>query len=263
MKNNAHNAFLFDATRCIDCRACMVACSVENKIPMNKTRIWVTGVGLKGEFPNLERTSMVYHCMHCNEPDCLSACPVGAYTKRPDGPVVYDPKKCIGCRYCMNACPFGVPHFDYDKGLIDGAFIDKCSLCTQRIDIGLEPACVATCPTEAFKFGERDDLLKYAHDRLVAQPARYINHIYGETENGGTSYLILSQVPFNELGLPDLPFRPVKEVSEKVMEFTIPFALGWGAVLTGIAAGVHVYNQKKETDAKRLETSESRTEQTK
>jgi formate dehydrogenase iron-sulfur subunit len=255
--------FLFDATRCIDCRACMVACSVENKIPMNKTRIWVAGVGLKGEYPNLERASMVYHCMHCNEPDCLSACPVGAYSKRLDGPVVYDPKKCIGCRYCMNACPFGVPHFDWDKGLIEGAFIDKCTMCPQRIDIGLEPACVATCPTEALMFGERDDQLKYAHDRLIAQPARYINHVYGEKENGGTSYFILSHVPFNELGLPDLPSRPVKDVSEQVMGLTIPFALGWGAVLTGLGAGVHLYNQKKEADAQKLETSESQAEEEK
>ena len=255
MPDIQHKAFLFDATRCIDCRACMVACSVENKIPMNKTRIWVAGVGLKGEFPNLERASMVYHCMHCNEPDCLSACPVGAYSKRSDGPVIYDPKKCIGCRYCMNACPFGVPHFDYDKGLIDGAFIDKCTMCPQRIDIGLEPACVATCPTDALIFGERADLLKDAHDRLAAHPARYINHVYGETENGGTSYLILSHVPFTELGLPELPSSPVKDVSEKVMEIDHSFCPGWGAVLTGLAVGVHVVNQKKEADAKKLETS--------
>ena len=162
--------FLFDATRCIDCRACMVACSVENKIAMNKTRIWVAGVGVKGEFPKLGRATMVYHCMHCEAPDCLSACPVGAYTKREDGPVIYDPKKCIGCRYCMNACPFGVPHFDYDKGLIEGAFIDKCTMCPQRIDAGLEPACVATCPTEALVFGDRADLLKEAHARISAHP---------------------------------------------------------------------------------------------
>ena len=258
-----HKAFLFDATRCIDCRACMVACSVENKIDMDKTRIWVAGVGVKGVFPELQRASMVYHCMHCNEPDCLSSCPVGAYSKRPDGPVIYDPKKCIGCRYCMNACPFGVPHFDWDKGLVEGAFIDKCTMCPQRIDIGLEPACVATCPTDALMFGERDDLLKYAHDRLTAQPARYINHVYGENENGGTSYFILSHVPFEELGLPPLTSTPVKEVSEKVMEVTIPFALGWGAVLTGVAAGVHVYNQKKEADAKKVETSEPQTEEKK
>jgi formate dehydrogenase iron-sulfur subunit len=263
MSKLTSNAFLFDATRCIDCRACMVACSVENKIPMDKTRIWVSGIGLKGEFPDLVRASMVYHCMHCNEPDCLSACPVGAYTKRPDGPVVYDPKKCIGCRYCMNACPFGVPHFDYDKGLIEGAFIDKCSFCTQRIDIGLEPACVATCPTDALTFGERSDLLKQAHDRIQAHPDRYIDHVYGETENGGTSYLILSHVPFEELGLPPLSSLPVKEISEKVMEFTIPFALGWGTVLTGVAAGVHLHNKKIDTDAKKHENAEATPEENK
>jgi formate dehydrogenase iron-sulfur subunit len=257
-----HKAFLFDATRCIDCRACMVACSVENKIPMNKTRIWVAGIGLNGEFPNLERDTMVYHCMHCNEPDCLSACPVGAYSKRADGPVLYDAKKCIGCRYCMNACPFGVPHFDWDIGLVDGAFIDKCTLCTQRIDIGLEPACVATCPTGALMFGEREDLLSYAHDRLAAQPARYVNHVYGETENGGTSYFILSHVPFKDLGLPELPSTPVKDVSEKIMRLTLPSAVGLGVVLTGLAAGVHVINQKKAA-AKTVEAAGSLTEEEK
>jgi Fe-S-cluster-containing dehydrogenase component len=224
----------------------MVACSVENQIPMNKTRIWVAGLGVMGEFPNLDRASMVYHCMHCDEPDCLSACPVGAYAKRPDGPVIYDPQKCIGCRYCMNACPFSVPHFDYDKGLIEGAFIDKCTMCPQRIDVGLAPACVSTCPTDALEFGEREELLAKAHARIQANPDRYIDHVYGEFENGGTSYLILSHVPFSQLGLPDLPDTPVNATSEKIMGMTIPIALGWGAVLSGVAAGVNLYNKKKE-----------------
>ena len=150
----------------------------------------------------------------------------------------------------MNACPFGVPHFDYDKGLIEGAFIDKCTMCLQRIDIGLEPACVATCPTEALVFGERAELVKEAHARIQAHSDRYIHQVYGEFENGGTSYLILSPVPFAELGLPDVGTRPVKDVSESVMEITIPFALGWGAVLTGTAVAVHLINQKKEAAAK-------------
>jgi formate dehydrogenase iron-sulfur subunit len=246
MSEIQHHTLLFDATRCIDCRACMVSCSVENNIPMNKTRIWVSGIGLKGDYPNLLRATMVYHCMHCEHPDCMSACPVGAYSKREDGPVLYNPNVCIGCRYCMNACPFGVPHFDYDKGIIDGAFIDKCTMCPQRIDIGQEPACVATCPTEALMFGERQDLLKEAHARLAAHPGRYVNHVYGEHENGGTAYLILSHVPFSELGLPNLPETPVNKVSEAVMGGTIPFALTWGAVLTGVTAGVHLYNKKKQ-----------------
>lgn len=259
MTDIKHHAFLFDATRCIDCRACMVACSVENNIPMDKTRIWVAGVGVTGQFPDLQRSTMVYHCMHCEHPDCMSACPVGAYTKREDGPVLYNSEVCIGCRYCMNACPFGVPHFDYDKGLIDGAFIDKCTMCTQRIDIGMEPACVATCPTDALVFGERDELIKEAHARIAAHPDRYIDHVYGENENGGTSYLILSHVPFSELGLPDLPEKPINEVSEAVMGITIPFALDWAAVLSGLAIGVHYYNNKKKegqtaTDEKAEET---------
>ena len=258
-----HHAYLFDATRCIDCRACMVACSVENNIEMDKTRIWVAGLGVTGEYPNLNRASMVYHCMHCNEPDCLSACPVGAYTKRSDGPVIYDASKCIGCRYCMNACPFGVPHFDYDKGLIEGAFIDKCTLCPQRIDIGQEPACVATCPTVALEYGEREDLLQIAHERIAAHPERYIDHVYGEFENGGTSYLILSHVPFSELGLPDLPEEPVNKISEEVMEITIPFALTWGAVLTAVAAGVHMVNKNKEAKAAQAETPAEKPEETK
>ncbi len=239
-----HHAYLFDATRCIDCRACMVACSVENNIEMDKTRIWVAGVGVIGEFPNLKRGTMVYHCMHCEHPDCMSACPVGAYSKRPDGPVVYNPEKCIGCRYCMNACPFGVPHFDYDKGIVDGAFIDKCTFCPQRIDNGEEPACVHTCPTDALEYGEREELLKKAHERIAAHPDRYIQHVYGEFENGGTSYLIISHVPFEQLGLPTLPETPINQVSETTVGLTLPVALGWGAALTAVTAGVSLLKQK-------------------
>jgi ferredoxin len=136
-------------------------------------------------------------------------------------------------------------------------------MCPQRIDIGLEPACVATCPTDALMFGERADLLKEAHARIQAHPDRYIDHVYGETENGGTSYLILSHVPFSELGLPDLGKTPVKDVSEAVMDITIPFALTWGAILTGVTVGVHTYNQKKEAAEKKLVDAESQPKETK
>ena len=162
----------------------------------------------------------------------------------------------------MNACPFGVPHFDYNKGLIQGAFIDKCTMCPQRIDNGQEPACVATCPTDALMFGERAELLTEAHARIQTHPERYINHVYGENENGGTSYLILSHVPFKDLGLPGLGSTPVKDVSEAVMGVTIPFALTFGAVLTGVTIGVHAYNQKNEAAEKKLVEAESHTKET-
>ncbi|MBK7450126.1 MAG: hypothetical protein IPJ47_12150 [Anaerolineales bacterium] len=155
----------------------------------------------------------------------------------------------------MNACPFGVPHFDYDKGIIDGAFIDKCTFCPQRIYNGQEPACVETCPTDALEYGDRDELIAKAHERIAAHPDKYIQHVYGEHENGGTSYLIISHVPFQDLGLPAMPETPVNEVSETVMEMTIPFALGWGTVLSVAAAAAGKYNQKKEAEAKKAEES--------
>ncbi len=242
-----HKSMLFDATRCIDCRACMVACSAENNIPMNKTRIWVSGVGLIGEYPDLKRGTMVYHCMHCEIQACASACPVGAHSRRPDGVTTYDRTRCIGCRSCMEACPYGVPHFDGDKGILEGAFIDKCTFCPQRVDIGLEPACVATCPTEALVYGEREDLIKEAHNRIANHPERYINHVFGETENGGSAYLIISHVPFSQLGLPDLGPVPVANLSESLARQTVPSALAIGAVLT--AATVYVDRRNKVTNA--------------
>jgi len=238
MASIKQHAYLFDATRCIDCRACMIACSVENNVPMDETYIWRSGADIIGQFPHLKRASMPYHCMHCLEPDCASACPVGAWQKREDGPVLYDEEKCIGCRYCMNACPFGVPHFDWDKGLFEGALMNKCTMCVQRLDEGQEPACVQTCPTGALKFGHREQLIAEAHARIEAHPARYIDHVYGEHENGGTSYLIISHVPFRELGLPDVGSKPVLAVSEAAMRLTIPVAVGVGAVLTGAMVGI-------------------------
>jgi formate dehydrogenase iron-sulfur subunit len=233
-------AFLFDATRCIDCRACMVACSAENQVPMDDTRIWLTGGAVTGTFPNLQRASMPYHCMHCLEPACASACPVGAWTKREDGPVVYDASRCIGCRYCMNACPFGVPHFDWNKGIVEQPLITKCTMCSQRLDAGQQPACVQTCLTGALKFGPRAELLAEAKRLVDAKPSQYIQHVYGEHENGGTSYLIISHVPFADLGLPDVPEKAVDTNSEAVMEATLPFAFSWAVVLGAVAALVRL-----------------------
>ncbi len=259
-----HRAILFDATHCIDCRACMVACSVENNVPNDVTRIWLAGGEVTGEYPNLQRASIPYHCMHCDDPACASACPVGAYTKHPNGPVLYDPDVCIGCRYCMNACPFDVPHFEWNRGVDEHARIIKCDLCTPRVDKGGEPACVATCPTDALLFGDREDLLEYAHQRIKEHPDRYIDHVYGETENGGTSYLVISHVPFEQLGMStDIPHESVSELSEHIMEFTLPFAFSWGAVLTGITIGARQLHKRNASDAENPAEVETAVEEAK
>jgi formate dehydrogenase iron-sulfur subunit len=263
MKPIKQYAYLFDATRCIDCRACMIACTVENQVPMNDSYIWVAGKDVIGEYPNLKRATMPYHCMHCLEPSCASACIVGAWQKRDDGPVVYDDTKCIGCRYCMNACPFDVPHFEWEKGIAGGALITKCQMCKQRLEVGQEPACVQTCPTGALTFGERQELIAEAHKRINAHSTRYINHVYGETENGGTSYLILSHVPFKELGLPEIAPTPVTTVSETVMSGTLPFAFTWGAVLAGAALLIRLRNRGKEIAAAQDAETEKSTEEIK
>jgi formate dehydrogenase iron-sulfur subunit len=192
--------FLIDASRCIDCRACLVACSVENNVSMTHTRIWIKDTGVTGEYPDLKRYTAPYHCMHCVDPACVSACTVGALQQNEDGIVTYDNDRCIGCRYCMYACPFEVPHFEWDKRF---ALITKCDLCVARLEEGQkQPACAATCPTQAIRFGSRQEMLDLAHERIQNEPDRYIDHVFGEHENGGTSTFYMSPVSFEQLGFP-------------------------------------------------------------
>jgi formate dehydrogenase iron-sulfur subunit len=136
--------------------------------------------------------------MHCLDPACVSVCPVTALQKTPEGPVIYDETRCIGCRYCMLACPFEIPKYEWDNPLPK---VRKCIMCYEkRIKEGKQPACVAACPTGATKFGDRDDLITEARHRIAQHPDRYVDHIYGVTEAGGTSVLYISPVPFEKLG---------------------------------------------------------------
>jgi formate dehydrogenase iron-sulfur subunit len=221
--------FLIDASRCIDCRSCMVACSVENNVPMKHTRIWINETGVRGKFPDLERYSAPFHCMHCLDPSCVSACTVGALQQNKDGIVVYDNERCIGCRYCMYACPFRVPNFEWEERL---ALIVKCDLCVNRLAEGGQPACAATCPTQAILFGSRDDMLAQAHARIKEEPNRYIDHVYGEFENGGTSSFYISPVPFEDLNFPSA------EVGESTAYFNRLVTHGTPTVAAGVALGM-------------------------
>jgi len=265
---------LIDETRCTGCRACQVACKQWNDLPGETTRntgSYQNPPALSAktwnliEFREIETGDKVdwyffkHACMHCEHPACVSVCPVGALQKTASGPVIYDDRKCIGCRYCMAACPFGIPTFDWDKGLLDHPVIRKCNFCVDRISNGLEPACAKTCPSKVIQFGERDALLAEAEARIAKNPSRYVNYVYGKTEAGGTSILYLSAVPFDQLGLPVLGPEPVTKRSETVMGYTLPFAAAWTAVLAGVWGLVRLRERGKR---KALATADAEVEAT-
>jgi Fe-S-cluster-containing dehydrogenase component len=181
-------------------------------------------------------------CMHCVDPACAAACMLGALQKDElTGIVTYDVKYCVGCRYCMMACPYNVPKFEYEKAVPQ---IVKCEFCRHRVGgaemasvngfsrfpVGHGPACCEVCPRDAVVYGTREELLAEARRRLEEYPDRYLPRIYGETEAGGTQVLYISHVPFQALGLPDFGDRGVPHVAYTIQEglyqgFIAPVAL--------------------------------------
>jgi formate dehydrogenase iron-sulfur subunit len=236
--------FLIDASRCIDCRACLIACSVENDVSMTHTRIWMKDTGIVGDYPDLKHFTAPYHCMHCVDPSCVSACTVGALQQNEDGIVTYDNDRCIGCRYCMYACPFEVPHFEWDQQF---ALITKCDMCVARLKEGQkEPACAATCPSGAIQFGKRDDMLTLAHERIASEPDRYVDHVFGEHENGGTSTFYISPVPFDKIGFPAVQTtQSPAEFNRMATEDGTPVIAGTVALgMTGIYLALEKFGKK-------------------
>ena len=202
-------AVLVDTTRCIGCRACEAACAEANGLPglaaepaVGTRRVTEPGAfTVVNAFAPKQVPGMRFvktQCHHCLQPGCASACPVKALEKTASGPVVYHPDRCIGCRYCMLACPFEVPKYTYDKAV---PYVKKCEFCPDRQAAGNAPACTSVCPSGALQFGLRGDLLEEARTRIYTAPDRYVHHIYGEHEVGGTSWMYLSDVPFDEIGL--------------------------------------------------------------
>lgn len=231
------SGILIDLTRCSGCQQCALACQSANNCGDGTTTptaldahaySFVETVALE-EVPAPKTVTVKRQCMHCLHPACVSACTVGALRKQENGPVTYDADRCIGCRYCQYACPFGVPAFDWDNPL---GLIHKCQMCASRLRDGLLPACVGACPNGALRAGTRAALLAQAHSQITSNPGRYVDHVYGEVEAGGTSVLYLSDVPFSRLGFPTLDTTPIPAEAEAMMRRTPLVALGMATLAT-------------------------------
>lgn len=246
---------LVDLTRCVGCRSCEAACNKEQKLPApdqpfddlsvfdqsfhggtQKRRPTEKAYTVVNRYQPEGNAQPVYRkvqCNHCNEPACLTSCFVGAYTKTKEGAVTYNSKVCVGCRNCMIACPFHVPAYSYSSAT--DPVIKKCIFCYDtRVKNGLPPACVEICPSQALTFGKRSELLEIAHERIRRHPGNYHNHVYGEHEVGGTSWLYLSAVPFDQVGF-DTSLQQ-EPIINNVKDFlgTVPMVLAiWPALFTG------------------------------
>lgn len=226
-------AILYDATLCVGCKQCEQACADKNSLPYND-QIAAEQVQSEHKFTvvmSKDDKFMRRLCMNCEEPACASVCPVGALQKTPQGPVAYDAYKCMGCRYCMAACPFGVPKYEWNNNLTPK--VRKCTMCSDRVVAGQQTACADACPTGATKFGDRDELLEEAKKRIRENPDNYVSHIFGESEVGGTSVLMLSSVPFEQFGFrTDLVHDPLPLYTYRVLS-RIPDFVPLGGVLLG------------------------------
>jgi formate dehydrogenase iron-sulfur subunit len=219
-------ALLIDITQCVGCNSCQAACKEQNKLPDKvENRLSATAYTALQEYDGVYVRRM---CQHCKQPACASVCPVGALEKTADGPVVYDEAKCIGCRYCIQACPFSVPRYEWSS---NNPRVRKCRLCADRVAQGLPTACAEACPTGATLFGDRDELLAEAYRRIKAEPDKYVQRVYGMAEVGGTSVFYISSVPFEKLGFKtQVETTPLPALTANAME-KIPGVVSVGASL--------------------------------
>lgn len=269
-ENTPIKSTLIDITKCIGCRACQVACKQWNERDGEQTELQdYMGFQNPATLSAKTYTLITFHelvnenapgglnylftmrrCLHCLDPACASACPTTALAAQPDGPVSYDANKCIGCRYCVWACPWSVPTAEWDSL---APKIQKCTHCADRANqpppvnrngVALTeaeekqyrenvvvPACVKACPAEALSFGERKEMLQEARNRISSRPEKYVDHIYGEKEAGGTSVLYLSSVPFEKLGFPAVGDTAYPNYSKVALGAVPPAVLALGALL--------------------------------
>ena len=244
----AHSpAVLVDATRCVGCRGCEAACAEANGLPGPerpgdeavlgaRRKTAVDAYTVVNRYPDAKADGgyrfVKTQCMHCADPACASACLAKALEKTAAGPVVYHPERCLGCRYCMVACQFDVPKFEFEKA---APYVRKCSFCAERQAQGQPPACASVCPSGALQFGQRGDLLEEARTRIYQNPNAYVHHIYGEHEAGGTNWLYISDLPFDQMGFrTDLGPTSPPELTRTALA-AVPMVLTlWPPLLMGL-----------------------------
>jgi Fe-S-cluster-containing dehydrogenase component len=256
---------LVDTTLCIGCRSCEKACNgINTDLPRQSPqsfqdesvfgrrrrmdeKCYTVVNRYAGPAQKDKPVYAKFQCMHCLKPACVSACIVGALEKKENGAVVYDAGKCIGCRYCMIACPFQVPAYEYKNALTPK--VRKCTFCfEQRLSKNGTPACVAACPMQVMLFGRRPDLITIAGDRIRRNPGRYISGVYGAHEAGGTAWMYLSSLPFKQIDLPQLGYYPVPGFTEPVQHVIFKWflpPLGLYALLGGLMWRMESRQKKK------------------
>jgi len=259
--NPDRHGMLTDLSLCIGCRKCEEACKTAHGLPPPKVPAEDPSVFDERRRTDAETYTVVnrfidsqtdespvfvkQQCMHCDEPACAAACLVGALKKTPEGPVVYNAGVCLGCRYCMIACPFYIPAYEYFNAT--SPQIRKCTMCYERIRENQTPACASVCPREAITFGKRSDLIWMARERIRQQPTKYQDHVFGVDEAGGTSWLYISAVPFGQLGFPtDLGNRPYAEFTRGFLSMVPVVFVVWPALL----AGFYTFTRRRENTSR-------------
>ncbi len=248
---------LHDTTLCVGCRSCEVACNEVNDLPAparptaddpvfaeerrTTDQAYTVVNRYEPEHGDGEAVFRKHQCMHCNEPCCASVCLVGAFTKTPEGPVLYDKSVCIGCRYCVMACPYYALAYEYDEPLTPE--VVRCTMCYDLIVEGGVPACAEACPNGAITFGKREDLIRLARERIRKYPERYHDHIFGEHEFGGTSWLTLAGTSFHDLGLPEgVTHASLPDIGSRFLS-VVPLVV---TIYPGLMAGFYAFTKRRE-----------------
>jgi formate dehydrogenase iron-sulfur subunit len=252
---------LVDLTKCVGCRSCEAACNKEHNFPEptepfddfsvfdrtyhngQKRRTDENSYTVVNRYDPPGADHPLFRkmqCNHCNEPSCLTSCFVNAYTKTNEGAVIYDPDVCVGCRMCLIACPFYVPAYSYSSAI--NPLVIKCNFCYEnRLQQGRPPACVEACPQEVLVLGHRKELIEIGHERIRQHPDKYVDHIYGEKEVGGTAWMYLSSVPFDQVGFDtSLQSEPIIANVKNFLGM-VPMVL---AIWPPLFAGIHLLATK-------------------